>query len=353
MKLNRFGLAVLSLITTLLIPLSAQEQERDPNILIFTHTSPVDAAIARSINAAGASRLNDDGFKTIQIADDVTVDALLEKAGWLGGFFLIEIRSGKTVSLSSLEINLYSTWDKQLLLSLYRESVQNGNIRDEVRRSMEKIIPVIKSHLADIRTSPPPPGRETDLQSDKASEKPEQAGRKEEASADLPSTPAPMNRRELSFTLGGAPLLATDEGAEYFSLGSHAFMAGTYSWPLPRLSLGTGARFGWDSFTAEGTLISSRVNIFYLGPEFMLDFDVRRGRAVFIRFCGGASIFTVSSEFTGFDATTIPFVSLGAGFTLPLSGKWSFYYSGDFTVHFESSTSFSGFYPALGINYGL
>jgi hypothetical protein len=102
---------------------------------------------------------------------------------------------------------------------------------------------------------------------------------------------------------------------------------------------------------AEGVLASSKNNIFSVGPEIQAGLPLRRGGRTFLWLSGGLSYLTIDAEYSGEASSSLPYLSMGWGVELQLHRNFGFYYSGDYTLHFEETTVFSGFYPGVGISY--
>lgn len=360
--------------------LRADETDREPNILLFTKSAGTDKEIIKEIDDTASARLKSFRLNSIRIEDDTTTDELLDNAGWLGAFFLIESEYRASGGERSLILNCYSAWDKQLLISVYRESASESFLpAGEVERALGKIIPVIQTHLEIVKAQPPPgwdwwsrkrsadSGEEggTDAQTEtEPTQLPRQPEREQKA-GDEQSAVAPfypLTRGEgtaettpessrIHVSLAGAPLIATGEAGDYFDFGSHLSLFGGYRLLRSPLTLSAGARLAWDRFEGEGVLASSINNFYCIGPEVQAGLDLRRRGRVFARLGGGLSSLRVDSEHQSQKTVVLPYLSIGLGAEMLFTEHFGLYYSGDYTLHFEKSTLFSGFYPAFGISY--
>ena len=372
-------LFALSLMLGMTAGLHAEEDSRKPNVLVFTQNRTNDKDIPRRINSILSSRLKDQELNAIEIEDDIRTEELLENAAWMGAFFVIEADYDLKPKSLYMELNCYSAWDKQLLCSVHNEHLISTKPEQITDRAMDKIIPVIISALESVKSAPPPGWdwwkEDEDVPVEEEQELPPDTAEPESPEMEVPPSPEtgkPNNREGLPSTeketdqgdselqksrilisLAGAPLIATAESSEYFDYGFHMSLFGGYRLLTAPVDLIAGGRFGWDSFKAEGVLADSDNNICYFGPELQAGLSVRRGGRVYVRMSGGLSYLFMDTEYTGPEYTTLPYFSIGLGTEIMLNQRFGLLYSGDYTLHFEETTVFSGFYPSIALSLYL
>jgi hypothetical protein len=351
----------LFVLLTVLIPVNtvdAEEVEREPNILVFTQSDSKD--FLKLINDTTTNKLKEYNLNTIQVEDVITIEDLLDKAGWLGAFFIIETSFTQTDLDLSLIMNCYSTWDKQLLISIQRDSSQESFSNAYINSSVDKIIPVIRKHLEIVKAEPPPgwdwwSNNSVDSEEEISEEGTTPVEPIEQAPLEIETEEQEVEIEEslITVSLSGSPLISTGKAAEYFSYGSHFSLYGAYQLKKWKMDLDVGGRISWDRFESDGLLTSSTNNFYSLGPEIQMSLGIASGSRIIARLSSGLSYFTVNSPNIDLTYSTLPYLSLGLGAEIPLYNNFSFYYSGDYTFYFEQSTLFSGFYPTLGVNLAL
>lgn len=341
--------------------LPCQEAGRKPNILIFSQSDSKDNSEKNLniINTTAFEEFHQEGLKIIQIEDDVSIDELLDNAGWFGAFFIIEALHKETEIESSLEVNCYSAWNKQLLISILWNGQIYGPADIPIRKALKKLIPVIKTNLEIIKAQPPP-GWNIWQEDDKSE----------------PSLPIEVNQEELEIpvileteqegtvttgsdktinrlfiNISAAPLLETGEATQYFTLGSSLSLSGGYRLHTTPAYLTIGGRLGWDKFEAKGILAETKNNMIYAGPELRAGLEVPYLKGIFVRCSAGISWFTLDSTQKGFSYSTIPFLSFGLGGEYSVFHNIGISLSIDYTMHREESILFSGFSPAMGVSY--
>ncbi|QEN06637.1 hypothetical protein EXM22_01015 [Oceanispirochaeta crateris] len=351
----------LFVLLTAIIPvntINAEEVEREPNILVFTKSDSKD--FLKLINDTTTNKLKEYNLNTIQVEDVITIEELLDKAGWLGAFFIIETHYTQTDHNLSLIMNCYSTWDKQLLISIQRDSYLEGFSNAYINSSVDRIIPVIREHLEIVKAEPPPGWdwwSNNKVDSEEGFTEVEKVPTEsiEEAPLEIEAEVKEVKIEEslITVSLSGSPLISTGKAAEYFSYGSHFSLYGAYQLKKWKMDLDLGGRISWDHFESDGLLTSSTNNFYSLGPEIQMSLGIASGSRLLARLSSGLSYFTVNSSNKDLTYSTLPYLSLGLGAEIPLYDSFSFYYSGDYTFYFEQSTIFSGFYPTLGVNLSL
>jgi hypothetical protein len=165
---------------------------------------------------------------------------------------------------------------------------------------------------------------------------------------DLPPVEPPSRWRFVELALGGSPLVATGELADYAKLGASASLDFDLRFSVGRGALAAGLQAGASWFRATGVGVAD-ILVLPAGPDVhwtpsaeanpAVSLHVAAGPAVLVAFVGGA----------GSLAKVSPFVSGGLGVDIALAPALGLRLEADYLVVFEGSMVLQGFTPRLSL----
>lgn len=358
-------LVILSLLLYGPICLFPQNTKKEPNIVVYTHSGEqvTDESIKTFMNTTVSSQLRQAALNAIIIEHETTLSELLESAGWLGAFFLVDISYTRASDNYTVELNGYSTWDKMNIVSREQAGTTGDEQTADYSRIIDEVIQVINEYLETevVQTLISEMEEELDYEEEEvAAVMPEDppAETSEDPPEEIPIEPPtePLEKHLVKKAAGSfiitaeaAPFVAVGEATEYFTLGLNSAILGGYSFSLPAGILNTGLAVEVFSFNALGVQTDAQNIIVSLGAEVQYFPNVERIASTYYKLAGGAGYFVVNTVSTDTLTKIIPYIAFGTGAVFQLTGIFGVYAGIDFHLYIERSTVISGFSPSLGI----
>ncbi|MBN2656537.1 MAG: hypothetical protein JXR86_05710 [Spirochaetales bacterium] len=163
----------------------------------------------------------------------------------------------------------------------------------------------------------------------------------------------PRQLKPLSLSLGFSPLLPAGEIADYFKLAYSPDILVSYRFPLSFGYLGTGIFFSFTYFEAEGLLVSADNILLSFGPDLLLGLYINRYLDLIFRINGGATVYMLNRNESGYVSKWIPDFSGGLGIAVYPHPSFCLSLAANYSVYLESSTVISGFTPSLRVQLNL
>jgi hypothetical protein len=165
---------------------------------------------------------------------------------------------------------------------------------------------------------------------------------------DISAVQPPSRWRRVELSVGGAPLVATGELADYAKLGAFSTLDLDLRFAAGRGAVSAGLIAGAGWFRAVGVGLAD-ILVIPAGPDLhwtlsadanpTVSLHVAGGPAVLVAFVGGAGSLTKVS----------PFVSGGLGVDVALGPAFGLRLEADYLVVFEGSMVLQGFTPRLSL----
>ncbi len=359
----------------LLLPLPgfSQETGKEPNIIVYSRGIgfPEDRNPIPGFNSSISKELRTAGVKAVIIEEETGTAELLETAGWLGAFFLVECRYVSDGREFLLELNAFSTWDGRQIAG----SSAGGNAGEEIDLRwpdhLADIILTIKAYLQiieeeNLTTESELAGlSERDIsvaaigiaatESGPAASAEDAAGTTPEAqTAGGPGNAEEAARMESGPFYAGvaaAPLIAVGAASDLFKAGLDLSISGGYTLGAGFGEIEIGGIVGGSYFYAEGVLVSSENRFLYFGPDVGLSIGASSGFRLIFGAAGGLNVAFVEVDNGERQTLFSGFLTARFGGRYEFNHVFSVSLTTDYTVVFLPSTPLTAIKPTAGMRF--
>jgi hypothetical protein len=165
---------------------------------------------------------------------------------------------------------------------------------------------------------------------------------------DIAAVQPPPRWRRVELAVGGAPLVATGELADYAKLGACSALDLDFRFPVGRGVLAAGLQVGAGWFRATGVGVAD-ILVMPAGPDVHWTLSADANPSVSLHAAAGPAVLVAIVGGAGTIAKVSPFVSGGLDVDIAFAPAFGLRFEADYLVVFEGSMVLQGFTPRLSL----